>query len=70
MLVRDGYKCPAFVNKANWFGGESNDDNFSVTHNGNEITIKRTDRDSGWSHQLEFKCCSSSKHLRNTLFLI
>ena len=55
--IANGYKCPTSVDKTNWLGGHDYPDKFSITQNGDEITIHRTDASSGWSMDLRFICC-------------
>ena len=59
-----GVTCPANVSNANWFSfteasrskpGE--DATFAVSQSGRTVTVKRTDKDAGWSGTLSFLCC-------------
>eukprot|EP00808_Paulinella_micropora_P000401 g24882.t1 len=49
--------CPATVSKANWLGGYTWPDTFAVTTSGSQVSVRRTDSNSGWDMDLRFKCC-------------
>ena len=51
------------MDKTNWIGKEDYKDTFSLTQNGNIITVKRTDKDGGWGQRLEFKCCVTGMYI-------
>ena len=55
--IANGYNCPASVDKTNWLDGHTYPDTFSITQNGNQITVKRTDSTVGWGMNLKFTCC-------------
>jgi len=68
----DKYKCLSTANKDNLFGfgivatyAVLYDDTFSVTQNGNKVTVRRTDKSSGWGLNLIIKCCSLEPELKN-----
>jgi len=49
--------CPVTVDQSNWDGGHKDRDTFSVTTEiRREITVTRTDSDSGWGMNLQFQC--------------
>eukprot|EP00808_Paulinella_micropora_P025708 g58618.t1 len=49
--------CPATVSRANWLGGFTWPDTFAVTTLGSQVSVRRTDSNSGWGMDLRFKCC-------------
>jgi len=51
-------KCPTTVDKSNWLDGYKHGYKFSVTRNGDQATITRTDKKEGWGiMNLQFRCC-------------
>jgi hypothetical protein len=59
--LKDGYRCPARVDKHNWLGGFTWPDLFDIRQDNNEVTAKRMDESGkdghGWGMNLKFKCC-------------
>jgi len=51
------FKCPITVDKSNWQVGHDYGDTFSVSQNGDQVTITRTDQEAGWGMNLKFRCC-------------
>ena len=56
--LTENHKCPAEVSRKNWAGTDTWGDTFEITQNGNEVTAKRKDAESGWGMYLQFKCCT------------
>lgn len=48
--------CPKYVDKNNWLGFDQVDDTFSIVHEGTKIKVTRTDKQEGWTFQLQFGC--------------
>ena len=55
------HTCPIVVNKDNWLGEDGHSDTFSVRQTETDIVVTRTDSNSGWGMNLEFRCCGSGK---------
>ena len=68
--IANGYNCPASVDKTNWLDGYTYPDTFSITQNGNRITVRRTDTHAGWGMNLRFKCCNDKGMLMIVIFRI
>ena len=49
--------CPTTVDKTNWLSDETYGDTFSVTQNGRDLVVQRTDANGGWGLPLKF-CCT------------
>ena len=65
--IAKGYNCPASVDKTNWLDGHTYPDTFSITQNGDQITVRRTDSNDGWGMNLRFRCCND-KGIRVIVF--
>ena len=60
------YKCPTIITKNEWLNAESYDDSFSLTQNGMNVVVERTDtgdRTKGWGMNLQIECCKVGKCL-------
>ena len=66
MLFYEEYKCPTVITKHEWLNAESYDDTFSLTQNGMNVVVKRTDTADwtiGWGMNLKIECCKDGKYL-------
>ena len=66
LLFYEEYKCPTVITKHEWLNDESYDDTFSLTQNGMNVVVKRTDTadwTKGWGMNLKIECCKDGKYL-------
>ena len=53
------YKCPTYISKNEWLNAESYGDTFSLTQDGMNVEVERTDngdRTQGWGMNLKIEC--------------
>jgi hypothetical protein len=50
------YTCPSTVNKDNWLGGHVYGDTFTVTQDGDTVSVVRIDVSQSWGQDLKFEC--------------
>ena len=65
LTFKEEYKCPTKITKTNWLNRETYDDTFSLTQNGVNVVVERTDngdRTQGWGMNLEIECCNDGKY--------
>eukprot|EP00930_Biecheleria_cincta_P098140 TRINITY_DN89825_c0_g1_i1.p1 TRINITY_DN89825_c0_g1~~TRINITY_DN89825_c0_g1_i1.p1 ORF type:complete len:411 (-),score=107.04 TRINITY_DN89825_c0_g1_i1:77-1309(-) len=61
-LPSSSFACPSKVDKTNWIGaGSSHGDTFSVSQNGAQVTVGRSDASEGWGMDLKFECCKAAR---------
>ena len=58
---KNGYKCPSYVDKYNWFGTANHGDSFSVAQTGAQVIVTRLDHNGAWGMNLKFECCNAGK---------
>ena len=60
LTFNEEYKCPTRITKTNWLNRDTYDDTFSLTQNGVNVVVERTDnglRTQGWGMNLKIECC-------------
>ena len=56
------FTCPSHVDKTNWLSTDTYGDRFSVTQDGDSVTVTRIDKiNSAWCMHLSFDCCGSEE---------
>jgi len=56
------YKCPTYISKNVWLNAERNGDTFTLTKDGMDVEVERTDngdRTQGWGMNLKIECCKT-----------
>ena len=58
--VSAGCTCPSSASKANWVGGYTHLNKFTITQNGTNLAAQRTDSAAGWGMNLRITCACVS----------